>query len=130
MNDNPEASDCVNTIVLFVNTGLRVFSETLMDQVFWTTFPLTFTHHWWIQGGVSRDAKQWRIKDFPDSPIPNGRRPTFLAQFCRKLHENGENWTEKGGVCASKILLCGSATVKILLGPIYICAVFWEQMAK
>ena len=39
MNDNPEASDCVNTIVLFVNTGLRVFSETLMDQVFWTTSP-------------------------------------------------------------------------------------------
>ena len=44
MNNYPEAPDCVNTIVLFVNTRRGVFSETLMDQVFWTTSPLTFPH--------------------------------------------------------------------------------------
>ena len=45
MNDNPEALDSVNTIVLFFNTGLRVFSETLMDQVFWTTSPFNVSTH-------------------------------------------------------------------------------------
>ena len=40
-----------------------------------------------------------------------GGAPTYyLAKVCRKLRENEENWTEKGG--ASKILLdlCRSAT--------------------
>ena len=82
MNDNPEASDCVNTIVLFVNTGLRVFSETLTDQVFWTTSPFNVHTPLADPGGGARDAKQWRIQDF--SPIPNGNGPNFLGLILPK----------------------------------------------
>ena len=45
-------------------------------------------------------ACQWRIQDFPEEGAltPKGGVPTYyLANFCRKLHENEEILGQRGG---------------------------------
>ena len=47
---------------------------------------------------------QWRIQDFSDK----GRRPLSFGQkkdFCRKLHENERNWTERGSASLASTLI-------------------------
>ena len=41
---------------------------------------------------------QWRIQNFPKGhQLQSGEAPIYyLAKFCRKLHENEENWTYLG----------------------------------
>ena len=36
-------------------------------------------------------------------PLRLGRKPIICQDFCRKLHENGRNWTEGGGGRASLV---------------------------
>ena len=38
-------------------------------------------------------------QEFPGDPQPVGGGTYYLAKICRKLHENEENWTERGRVC-------------------------------
>ena len=85
MNDNQEASDCVNTIVLFVNTGLRVFSETLMEQVLWTTFPFNVPPPLVDPRELGRQGRK-AVADpgFPRLTNPNGRgapQPIIWSNF-------------------------------------------------
>ena len=85
MNDNQEASDCVNTIVLFVNTGLRVFSETLMEQVLWTTFPFNVPPPLVDPRELGRQGrKAMADPGFPRLTNPNGRgapQPIIWSNF-------------------------------------------------
>ena len=48
---------------------------------------------------------QWRIQDFPEEGAlsPKGGVPTYyLANFCRKLHENEEILGQRGGARPSR----------------------------
>ena len=43
---------------------------------------------------------QWRIQNYPDGGrqrLNLGQKPIIWQDFCRKLHENERNWTERGG---------------------------------